>query len=433
MRIAYLAAGAGIMYCGACARDVTLVRALLARHHDVQLIPLYTPLKLEQDDLPTSPIFMGGINVFLQQAFALFRALPMPLDRFLDHPAFLRLIAKVAIEVEPKNLGPMTVSVLEGRDGRQKKELERLLQYLESSYKPDLLNLTNSLLSGLAPEIKRRLHIPVICTFQGEDTFVADLPEPHRSRARDLIRQNAQAIDLFICPNETQADDVAAFLAVPRPKVRVIRTAVAIPPTNSALSTQHSAPFTIGYLSVIRPIKGLDLLLDALAQLIQKENRQLRLRVAGRIMNKPYWKTILQKVRTLHLADHFDYLGELDAPAKASFFQQCSVFCVPSRYPEPRGVAVLEAMAAALPIVAPATGVFPELFNLADTPARPGILVPSNNPSALAHAFASMIDHPAQTQAQAHAAQTLITRHCTPDQMVTSTLAAYEQFAPPNK
>jgi len=43
MRIIHLAAGAGSMYCGACARDIALVRGLIKRGHDVQIIPLYTP------------------------------------------------------------------------------------------------------------------------------------------------------------------------------------------------------------------------------------------------------------------------------------------------------------------------------------------------------------------------------------------------------
>ncbi len=68
MRITHIAAGAGGMYCGACARDINLVRALIAGGHDVQVVPLYTPLRIDGDrKLPVSPVFYGGINVFLQQ------------------------------------------------------------------------------------------------------------------------------------------------------------------------------------------------------------------------------------------------------------------------------------------------------------------------------------------------------------------------------
>ena len=43
MRIVHLAAGAGAMYCGACTRDMSLVRGLLSLGHDIQVLPLYTP------------------------------------------------------------------------------------------------------------------------------------------------------------------------------------------------------------------------------------------------------------------------------------------------------------------------------------------------------------------------------------------------------
>jgi hypothetical protein len=56
MRIAYLAAGAGGMYCGSCLHDNTLAAALLKRGEDVILAPIYTPIRTRQFALtkPTS-------------------------------------------------------------------------------------------------------------------------------------------------------------------------------------------------------------------------------------------------------------------------------------------------------------------------------------------------------------------------------------------
>ena len=60
MRIAYIAAGAANMYCGACNRDLHLIRGLMARGVDIQVVPLYTPLRNEVgDDLPLAPIHLG--------------------------------------------------------------------------------------------------------------------------------------------------------------------------------------------------------------------------------------------------------------------------------------------------------------------------------------------------------------------------------------
>ena len=131
MRIIHIAAGAGGMYCGACARDAALARALIRLGHDVEIIPLYTPLRDDAGVLPTAPVFYGGISVALQQASRLFRRAPAWVGSALDSPALLRAVSRFAIEVRAENLGPMTVSVLAGRDGRQGRELD--LQRLRSA------------------------------------------------------------------------------------------------------------------------------------------------------------------------------------------------------------------------------------------------------------------------------------------------------------
>ena len=92
------------------------LRGLLAAGHDVQVIPLYTPLRGEGDDtLPVSRIFYSGINVYLQQALAFFRITPAVLDRLFEGTALLRLVSKFAIETRAGELGPMTLSVLAGQ------------------------------------------------------------------------------------------------------------------------------------------------------------------------------------------------------------------------------------------------------------------------------------------------------------------------------
>ena len=101
MHLIYLAAGAGRMYCGACARDLALVRGLTALGHDTEVIPLYTPLRIE-GEAPDGlrPVFLGGLNAFLQQHSRLFRRLPpADLGHGLDARAVL-LLDGVAVDVQ---------------------------------------------------------------------------------------------------------------------------------------------------------------------------------------------------------------------------------------------------------------------------------------------------------------------------------------------
>jgi hypothetical protein len=110
MRIAHITAGAGHMYCGSCLRDNTIAAAQLDAGHDVLLIPTYTPTRPEGRDVSLDRIFLGGINVFLQEHFRIFRRLPRGLSRLLDVAPLLRLATKRGVSVEAAQLGRLTGS-----------------------------------------------------------------------------------------------------------------------------------------------------------------------------------------------------------------------------------------------------------------------------------------------------------------------------------
>src|SRR5204863_1163598 len=96
--------------------------------------------------------------------------------------------------------------------GHQKKALDELVEYLESEVRPQVIHLTNSLLSGLAGPLRRRLRVPVVCSFQGEDLFLDGLPESHRQEARSLIRAAAEEIEVFVAASVHHADLMASYL-----------------------------------------------------------------------------------------------------------------------------------------------------------------------------------------------------------------------------
>ncbi|MDQ1257733.1 MAG: hypothetical protein QG656_2339, partial [Candidatus Hydrogenedentes bacterium] len=75
MKIFHLTPGSGgTFYCQNCYRDAALLRALRRRGHDVMMLPMYLPIFSDTDGASThSPIFFGGINVYLQQRFRLFQ------------------------------------------------------------------------------------------------------------------------------------------------------------------------------------------------------------------------------------------------------------------------------------------------------------------------------------------------------------------------
>ena len=93
MRVLSITAGAGGMYCGSCLRDNALAAEMMARGHDVTLLPLYTPLVTDEENVTRPQVLFGGISVYLQQQSALFRKLPRIADRLFDSPALIRFFA----------------------------------------------------------------------------------------------------------------------------------------------------------------------------------------------------------------------------------------------------------------------------------------------------------------------------------------------------
>ncbi|MHB0935246.1 MAG: glycosyltransferase family 4 protein [Armatimonadota bacterium] len=402
MRIVYIAAGAGGMYCGACARDVALVRALQARGHDVHVLPLYTPLRRDGAALPaTARVFYGGINVFLQQASSLFRRTPEAFDRVLDNPALLKWVSQFAISTDPSKLGAMTVSVLAGEDGRQRKELHKLLDYL-AGIQPEIVVITNSLLSAIAPAVKARLGVPVVCLLQGEEEFVSSLGEPFRTQAIELMRAHAASVDLYVASYQQYVEEMAEFLNEPSERIALIRAGLDIPPRLPG--PRHREPFTVGYISVITPGKGLDLLVDAVKRL-KEAGREAHLLIAGKVMNPLFWQNVRQEIQAAKLSH--EYLGEVDYEGKQAFFHRCSAFSVPSRQHEARGMSFMEAQQAGVPVAAPEAGVFPEMLSLTGG----GLLFPSSDSAGLATALARLQDAPEEADRLGRVGMEGIARH----------------------
>jgi hypothetical protein len=183
MNLLLFIAGAAEMYCGSCLRDNALAAELKRRGHRVTLMPLYTPARTDEPNVSEDRVFFGGVSVYLEQRVPFFRRAPQWLDRLWDRPGFIKAVSKRSIQTDPRLLGELTVSMLRGEDGHQRKEFEKLLAWLANESRPDVVNLPNALLISLAPPLKRALGRPVCCTLQGEDLFLEGLDELYRSDA----------------------------------------------------------------------------------------------------------------------------------------------------------------------------------------------------------------------------------------------------------
>src|SRR5947209_10070036 len=385
MRILSITAGAAGMYCGSCLRDNSLAVELLARGHDVTLLPLYTPTTTDEPSVSRDRVLFGGISIYLQQHMGLFRKTPRFLDRVWDSPRVIRALASRSLSTDPKLLGDLTSSLLEGDRGVLRKEFDKLLEWLAGEPSPDLVNLPNSLLIGLADPIRKVLNCPVCCTLQGEDLFLNDLVEPYRARALDLIRRKVPDVDRFIAVSEYYAPVMSRMLQIPSERMTVVPLGINLKGYEPNAETSPTV-FRIGYFARISPEKGLHVLADAYQQLRRRigdaPTRKTRLEAAGYLSraHAPYLDNVRRSLERAGLADEFVYHGAVDRDGKLAFLRSLDVLSVPATYDEPKGVFLLEAMASGVPVVQPRRGAFTEIVEKTGG----GVLVAPDDPAALA-------------------------------------------------
>ncbi|MCA9194671.1 MAG: glycosyltransferase family 4 protein [Planctomycetales bacterium] len=367
MKLAYLTAGAAGMYCGSCLHDNALAKALIKTGHDAILVPVYTPIQTDEEDISRPVLFFGGLNVYLQQLTPIFRLLPKWMDRWLDTPALVRWIASRAMGTSASNLGALTVSMLRGKNGNQRKEVDRLCEWLET-LSPDVIIFSNLLIAGCLTQIKERIRCPVIVILQGDDIFYANLEEPFRTQALTELRRLAAQVDRFVVHSQSYGKRMQQLLEFPSDRMSVLNLSIDTHEYRSlAITTDRPMrPPTIGYLARLAPEKGLHSLVEAFIKLRQQGAiPDAKLEIAGWLgaQHQAYWRALEQRMINAGLQNAFRYWGTIDRGQKLAFLQSIDVLCVPTSYQEPKGLFVLEALACGVPYVLPEHGAFPELHS----------------------------------------------------------------------
>ena len=395
------------MYCGSCLSGNTLAGALRRAGDDVTLLPLYTPLKTDEENYSLGHVELGGINAFLNERWPRLK-LPPFVRRWLDRPTLLRWAARFSSATRAEDLGALCVSVLRGEEGRQRAEVEKLVDWVAEHVRPELVHLNNALLVGLARELHRRLGVPVVTSLSGEDVFLERLPEPYRSEAKAVMRQRLGDCAGLAAMNDYYADFFATYVGVARERIAVIppglelrdfqpqATAANPPPqplsrarargdtraTHPTSYILHPTSLTIGFLARICADKGPHNLIEAAGRLTQEPNLPpWRVVAAGYLdpAERAYLAKCQQRADQLGLGERFQYGGELDRAAKVEFLRGLDVFCLPTDYQESKGLSVYEAWAAGVPAVLPAHGAFCEMVAATGG----GLVYPPGNTAAL--------------------------------------------------
>ena len=424
MHIAIITAGGAGMFCGSCMHDNTWARALQAAGHEVSLIPTYTPIRVDEADVSTDRIFFGGLNVYLDYRFPLWQKMPRALTRWLDAPGLLNFVTRFAISNDAQELGALTVAMLQGSAGPNFRETHELADFLGQQLRPDVICFSNILLSGAMPRLRESYSGPVFCLLQGDDIFLADLPEPFAVRSLELISDHGKLFDGFLTHSDYYSDFMSGFLKLPREKF--IHLPLGIDLTgHDGRPRESEEPPTIGYFARICPEKGFDRLLEAFG-LLQQRHRHVRFRAGGYLGKRDaaFYKKLRPQIDALGAA--FEYVGSPATHAeKVAFLKSLDILSVPTTYHEPKGIYVLEALANGVPVVQPRHGAFPELIAASGG----GLLVEPDDATALMEGWETLILNPLRRLELAKAGHAHVHERYGTDALVADSVRIFEAAA----
>jgi glycosyltransferase involved in cell wall biosynthesis len=425
LKIVHIIPGSGgSFYCGNCLRDSKYFDALRKMGHDVIKVPMYLPIFSDEKDITDVPVFYGAVSIYLKQLFPIFRKAPAWLDKLLNSKSMLKLAASQAGSTRAAGLEEMTISMLLGEKGNQNEELERLTDWLKHHFRPDVVHLSNALLSGLAKKLKEELHVPVVCTLQDEDVWVDVMSPENRKKVWGLMAENANYIDRYISVSEYYATFSAERMKLPPEKLSSIH--IGVNPNDYQFVNSAEKPRTIGYISRMCHENGLDILTDAFILLKKQPGYDdVTLAVTGGQTgdDKSYLKEIRNKLAKNGLSSSVNFHHDFEGEGRKEFFNAASMISVPVRNGEAFGIYIAESMAAGIPVVQPALGAFPEVL----TKTGGGIIYNENTPEQLSAALRSLLDDPERLRKLSSDARKGVEQHLSIQHLALQWIRMYKE------
>lgn len=424
MRIMQIVPGSGgTFYCQNCMRDTDLLRTLRAQGHDVLIAPMYLPLFVDDPTLTRgAPVFYGAVRLYLTHRFPWLKRLPRAWLRRLDAMPLLRLAAKQEGSTSAVGLETMTLSMLEGEQGGQAGELEKLCDWLADEIKPDVIQLSSALLLGMARRLRATTGARLFCTLQDEDVWIDSMREPYRSRAWQLMSERAADIERFFVVSRH-------FAAIARDRMGLASERIVINPIGIDLTGYETAPLdfnppTIGYLSRLGEKLGLGLLVDAFLELRRDPAlRGLRLRATGGATpgDRAFLADIRGRIEHAGATGDVEIIESFTKPERIAFLKTLSVMSVPVPGGEAFGTHQLEAMAAGVPVVQPRAGGFTELVEATGG----GLLYDPALPGAYTAALRALLCDPPLARRLGQAGQSVVRARYGIEHMAERYLAVY--------
>jgi len=236
-----------------------------------------------------------------------------------------------------------------------------------------------------AATLAQRYRVPLIITEHAAWHPWLDQRRSARLMALAAVAQSTFLIAVSNAVRSTMAD----FLdRESREKLRVIPNAVDTQIFTRASGGSARAPNRLLFVGIMRHVKGLDVLLRAVRILLDR-GRPVNLAVVGESFYAAYqrdYERVRRLVTELDLELSVQFLGGMPPADVAREMQQSALLVLPSRR-ESFGSVLAEALACGIPVVSTKCGGPEEIVD-----ESVGVLVPPENPQALADGIAEVMD-----------------------------------------
>jgi glycosyltransferase involved in cell wall biosynthesis len=255
---------------------------------------------------------------------------------------------------------------------------------------------------GQVLDILEWITIPVICVMH--EVHLDPTP-----RQRFIVEALTSSSDAIVVLTETGRQTLLTDYGVEPRKLMVIRHGGLPHPPRSAAEAPSRRP-TIVTWGRLTPAKGVHIGIDALARMHGMEPAPRY--IAAGLIDPAYRQTLMERAESLGLADRVE-IGErhLSARSLAALVDSADVVLLPYAASDRTASAVLsEALCAGKPIVSTP---FPHATeSLGD--GRRGLLVPCDDPTAMAEALTRILTEPGLRESMAEPDATTATTHSWP-------------------
>jgi glycosyltransferase involved in cell wall biosynthesis len=175
--------------------------------------------------------------------------------------------------------------------------------------------------------------------------------------------------------------------------------------------------FLVSTVGNIRRVKGHDVFIKAAAS-VAGDFPNVTFRIAGEVLDESYFRELQDLVRELELTDRFEFVSGVTNLKE--YLSAADIFVLPSRS-EGFSNAIIEAMAASLPVVATDVGGNAEA--VAD--GISGFIVPSEDIVALSGAILRLLSDPAKAKKMGIAGRDLVVEKFTIEAMMNRITSVY--------